>query len=277
MDKSNQIEAQADSSTTSSSPINTVEEKELTPVSQDKKTRRKKKTKSPYYIESFVERRTDLLVHLLGYSFLGFGLCDGLHIIVPPRFTDPFWEFQTMGSLVEHAAVPLLGLILVFYRRSGYISISEKKLLSFLSWAALLMGVFYLLMLPLGVANTWRIYHRNQAQITAQVSQQNQQYQQIKQRLDRAKTDTEIQQVFASLNPSGRAPQIKNPQEFKDQLLNQVSQAQHNIEIQAQNTQQNKNILLLKNSVKWNLGALIAATMLISIWHFTSWARRKSK
>jgi hypothetical protein len=156
MDTQNQFDAQQQPSPTASrTPVNSVEGKEL-----------KKDTKTSTYLSNRIEQRTQLLVHLLGYGLLAFSLLDYIHIVTAPRFTDPVWEFQTIGALVEHAAIPLLGLILVFYRHEGYIGKREKNFLGFLSWLCLLLGLLYLLMLPLGVADTWRIYYRSNAQIT---------------------------------------------------------------------------------------------------------------
>lgn len=275
MDKQNSFDTQPlPSSIEPSQQDNLVEDKKVSSaLPPDRQTNSDKNTKGCFYLGSFIEQRTEVLVHLLGYGLLLFALCDYLHIVIPPRLTDPVWEFQTIGALVEHVAIPLLGLLFVFYRYQGYIREFERKLLGLLSWTALLLGLLYLFMVPLGVTDTWRLYQRNQAEISAQVLQQNQQFQQIKGQLSQAKTDRQIEQLAASLT-SQRTPQVKNPQEFKNQLLTQVSQAEQNIQAQARNVQQNQKISLLKNSVKWNLGALIAATLLLSIWHHTRWARK---
>lgn len=262
MDTQNQFDAQQQPSPTASRELNQGESKEL-----------KKDTNTSTYLSNRIEQRTQLLLNLLGYGLMAFALVDYIHTIIPLRITDPGWEFQTIGALVEHSAVPLLGLILVFYRHEGHIGKWEKKFLGFFSWISLLLGLLYLLMLPLGVADTWRIYHRSNAQIAAQLSQQSQQFQQIKGQLNQAKTDEQIEQLV-SVTTQGRPPQIKNPQEFKKQYLAQVDQAQWKMQSQAKTVQKNQTQALLKNSVKWNLGALISATLFLSIWHITRWARK---
>jgi hypothetical protein len=182
------------------------------------------------------------------------------------------WELQTIGALVEHVVAPLLGLMFVFYRPEGSINTWERKILGLLSWVSLLVGLLYLLMLPLGVIDTWRIYQYNNTQISAQLSQQSQQLQPIKQKLNQAKTDEQIEKLLASLTPQ-TSPKIKSPQTSKDQLLTQISQAERSIKVQADNARGSQGQTLLKNSVKWNLGALVVGILFIWIWHLTDWTR----
>lgn len=276
MNEQNQVDAEQHTSQTRSSQTgNATQEKELSPpLPQGRHSPRQKGLKGEVYLPTIVEVRSHWLVCLLGYGLLVFAAFDYIHIIFPPRFTDPAWELQTIGQMVEHSPVPLLGLMFVFYRHKGYIAKREKILLGFLSWVALLVGLLYLLMLPLGAANTWRIYQRNNAQIAAQLAQQSQQFQQLKGQIQTATTDKQLKQLVASLTPQGATPQIQNPQAFKEQLLARISQAQQDAQAQANTTRSTQRLSLLKNSLKWNLGALISGTLFIGIWHLTNWARK---
>ena len=276
MDKQNQFDAQEHSSRLSSQSVNLVEDQVPPALPEGKRIRKKKGSKRSLYLSEAVEQQTSLLVRWLGYGLLLSALVDYIFIIVPPQFTNPLWEFQTIGALVEHAAIPLLGLIFVFYRHKGYILKREKNLLRFLSWLSLVVGLLYLLMLPLGIADTWRIYHASNAQITAQLSQQSQQFQKIKGQLDEATTHEQLKQLVASLNPQGSL-QINDPQAFKDQFLAEISQAQQNLQVQADSVRTNESQTLIKNSLKWNLGALIAGGLFILIWRLTRWARSLTK
>lgn len=224
------------------------------------------------YLSDLVEQHSHQLIRLLGYGLLVFALVDYAYILIPLRLTDPNWELQAIGVLVEHAALPLLGLLFVFYRRQGYVTRRESYLLRFLSWISLLVGLLYLLMLPLGAVDTWRINQSNNAQITAQLSQQRQQLQQVKGELNQA-TDAQLQQLAASLASQGRLPQAKNPQAPRKQFLGQVDQTEQDMQVQADQTRTNQRQVLIKNSVKWNLGALIAGTLFVWIWRLTDWAR----
>ena len=272
MEKQNQANPQQHSFQYTS---NQSEEKEMLPsLSKDWRSSQKHDLNGWVYLLEGAEQRSQLLLPLLGYGLLVFALVDYIHIIIPVHFTDPNWELQTIGALVEQAAIPLLGLMFVFYRRQGYMRNSERILLMFLSWLALLVGLLYLLMLPLGITDTWRLYHANNAQIAAQ-SQQIQQFQQIKEDLNQAKTNKQIKQLLTSLTPPQlRSEEVKNPKTLKDQFLVQISQTQRSMQVQADSMQTNQRQALIKNSVKWNLGALISGTLLIWFWHLTNWARR---
>ena len=225
------------------------------------------------YLSEIIEQRSHLLLPLLGYGLLLFALFDYVPILISPHFTDPAWELKTIGDLVEHAAVPLIGLLFVFYRDQGYMLRMERNLLGFLSWVCLLVGILYLLMLPLGIADTWRLYYANKVQVTARTSQQSQQFQQAKGLLQQAKTDEQIKQVVTSLTPRVRSEDIKKPQEFREQFLAKISEGEQKLQVQADNVWTDQSQTLLKNSVKWNLGALLAGTVFIGIWHLTDWAR----
>lgn len=279
-DKQNHFDAQHHpSQPASSEPVSPTQDKKLSrSLPQGSHTHQQNSLKGSEYLSALVEQRSHLLVCWLGYGLLVFAAFDYIQLIysvIPPRFTNPLWEFQTIGALVEHVVSPLLGLMFVFYRHQGYIRKWERKLLGFLSWVSLLAGLLFLLMLPLGVADTWRIYNANKAEVAANLFQQSQPFQQLKVQLNQAKTDKQIEQLVASLTPQGRLPQIKNTQAYKNQLLVKISQAQQRMQVQAETVAAAQRQELIKNSVKWNLGALVVGTLFIWIWYLTDWARLK--
>ncbi len=214
-------------------------------------------------------------LRFIGYILLILAAIDVINILIPFRFTNPVWEFQMIGALVEHAPLPLIGSIFVFFGEKDYRNKIEIYILNFISWAALLAGCLFLflLLLPLGINNTWRINNQNYVQITKQSAQPMSQIRQAKELLNKAKTNEELNQVFKSLNPQKNTPELKNPQEVKTQLLLQIGQLEKNVNNQVQATQGNTRKELIKNSVKWNLGALVCSFAFIWIWHATDWAR----
>lgn len=277
MDNQNQVDAQQHSSQSpSSQPEKPPKEKKILP-SLPEGWRQPDDNSSRGLVElsAFVEQRSHLLLPLLGYTLLLFTLLDYVHIVIPLRFTDFLWEFRTIGALVEHVVTPLLGLILVFYRHQGCIGKWERNILGLLSWVSLLVGLLYLLMLPLGVADTWRIYYANNAQINYQSSQQLQQFQQVKGQLNQAKTDEQIKQLVVSLTPQVAKEEIKNPQAIKEQYLAKIFQSEKSIQNQADSVRNNQAQALIKDSVRSNLGALLSGTVFIWIWHLTDWARTR--
>jgi hypothetical protein len=273
MDKQNQVDAGQHPAQANSTTVTPNEQRMHPPPRQGWHLDRLNIFNNEIYLSEFVEDRTYVLVSLLGYGLLAFALFDYVYILTPLRFTNPVWEFQTIGAMVEHAAIPLLGMALIFYRHQGYIRELEKKFLGCLSWVCLLLGLLYLLMVPLGIIDSWRIYQVERANIVSQITTQNQQIEQIKTQLEQAKTDEQLEQLLAKITPPGVSPEVKNPQAIKNKLLSEMSQAQRQMKSQADTVDETKKQALLKNSVKWNLGALVAGTLFILIWHFTDWAR----
>lgn len=138
-----------------------------------------------------------------------------------------------------------------------------------------MLGLFYLLLLPLGVGNTLRIQNIRNLQISAQVSQQLEQLEQAKYSINRANTLAEIANIATSFNLQYTVSQIENIHDFKEELLSQVAQGEKHVRIQAVAARENQKNALLKDSFKFNFGAILAGIAFIGIWVQTRWARKK--
>lgn len=192
-----------------------------------------------------------------GCALLALSLLDIVNIFVPLRFTDPAWEFQLVSSLVERSPVPLLGVMLVL------VGVKNLRIFQFLSKACLVVGILFLLLLPLLISSVWRI----QQQSNQQIVQQTTGLQKLKNQLNQAKTDRDINNVLTRLNPQGNTPQIKNPQQVRNQILERIAVTQKRVEAQAAN-QRSINLNLFRNAFKSGFGALI-----VGIWFLTVWRR----
>lgn len=201
------------------------------------------------------------LFRVVGYALLALSLFDIIDIFVPTRFVDPVWEFQIATNLVERVPVPLLGLVLVFCGETS------QRIFRFLSWACLVVGLLFLLLVPLSISSTWRINQQNQQQFTAQLTRQTAQIEQLKAQLSRATTAQELGSILTRLNPQGSVPQINDPQQVKNQLLSQISQAETKVQTQADANRANASLLLIKNALKSILGALVSGIVFLSIWY----------
>lgn len=208
-----------------------------------------------------------------GYALLALAMIDFINIFIPSHFTNPFWEFQTIGALVDHVPIPLIGLMLIFVGEMNYREKIEIFVLKFCSWLSLIIALLFILLVPLGISDTLRINEQNHIQIINQSSQQISQIEQLKEILNKAKTDQDIENVFHALNHQEKLPDFKNPQDIKSKLLAQVTKTDNNIKNQTEVTQNKTRRELIRNSVKWNLGAIIAGTAFIFVWRTTEWAR----
>lgn len=217
------------------------------------------------------------LLRRIGYSLLLLALFDIINIIVPPHFMNPNWEFKVIGALIERVAVPLLGLGLVLYGEEDFRFNWERLLLKLLSWASLVAGVLFLLLAPLIFVDSSRINDQINYQINTQVSQRLAGFERLEKQLGKATTATDIVNVIANLKIQGLPPNIKNHQEVKSRLLLEATKAKEKIRPQVEAAWADRRLTLLKNSVKWFLGSLVAGVLFSYIWQITRWARRGSR
>jgi hypothetical protein len=223
--------------------------------------------------------RSTTLLRWIGYGLLVFFLLDLIEILVPPRFTDPLWELQTMGAAIEQIALPLVGLVLVFYGELNLRAKWELPFLKILSWLVLLFAIVLLLLIPLGIFNTVRIDRQSNQQISAQVDRQMTEIKQVKNQLEQATTEEKMESLLSRINDQGPSPDIQNTEQLeqvKKQFSEFMGKAETTIKSQAAATQKNQRLALLKRSVKWNLGALISGVLFFILWQGTSWARHKN-
>jgi hypothetical protein len=209
------------------------------------------------------------IFRLVGYCLLVLSLFDIIEQFIPPGFMNPAWEFKTMGMLVERTPVPLLGFMLVFAGGLDWRNKWELILLKFLSWLTLIVGILYLLLIPVGVMNTIRLNQASTAQIDLQSNQQTAQASEFEKQVNQATPE----QLVNVLRQQGQQVDGKNPQEVKSQVLSQVAQAKDRIKTQATDNIASRRLTLLKNSVKWILGALVAGAFFITMWKSSYWAR----
>lgn len=217
-----------------------------------------------------------LLFHAVGYGLLLFVFFDVADLLFPPRFMNPIWEFQTVGALIERVPLPLIGMALVFYGGDSYRNKWEKLFLNLLSQAAIVIGILFLLLIPLCISDAIRINNLNSEQINTQLERQVSQVKQFQQQLNKA-TEQDLTNLMTRLNSQNNSPDVKNSQELKSRLLSEAQNSQSNMKTQAEATLKNKGFSLIKNSVKWCLGALIAGDLFIRIWQATRWARGGKK
>lgn len=199
------------------------------------------------------------LFRLAGYCLLALSLLDILAVFIPLGFTNPVWEFQLVNQLVERVPVPLLGLVLVLIGEQSF------RIFKFLSSASLVVGVLFLLLIPLCISSALRIEQQNNSQL----SQKTTQIQQLKQELNAATTPTQITEVLTRLNPQAATAKIADPQAVKRQVLEKLTQAEQQVGKQQAAQQANNSFSLLKNAVKLVLGSLVSGTVFLIVWRKT--------
>ena len=221
--------------------------------------------------------RSATLLRWIGYGLLIFSLFDTIAIFVPTQLLNPAWEFQTIGQLVERVPVPLIGMVLVFYGEKLGRKKWEILLVKLLSWLTVLLAVVFFLLAPLGIVNTIRLNNRSNLQIDNEMNQRMEQITQVKDLLGKASTPAEMQELISRLDAQGRAPTITDSEqvdEIRAQVSDVIKQAEESMSTQANEARSNRRLALFKNSVKWNLGALLAGALFVFLFTGTGWARK---
>lgn len=209
-----------------------------------------------------------VLFRVVGYGLLLLTLFDVVSAIIPPQFSNPAWQFQTAGGFVERSAVPLIGFILAFYGNAESRKKRELLVLKLLSWIALLSGGFYLVLVIIFFITPQSLNQRSQEQVNAQFDPKITQLKQLQAQVEKAQP-SQLETLMKSNRVTG-----SDPQAFKAKLLQDASVAQKNFMEQSEAAKSSQKLALIKNAVKWGLGALVSGILFIRIWAGTAWARQ---
>ncbi len=224
-------------------------------------------------IDDAIEKQSSKIINLVGYVILLLALLDAIASFIPAKFFDPNWELTTIGKNIEAVWAPLLGFVLIFYRRQQEpIKFRELKILSFISSLSLILGIIYLLTVPLLITDTFRISRSNHAQVNLQLEAQRIKVKQITEQLNQA-NESQLNIFLTKYRQQAPDLQDYSIQELKNNFLSRINKEQ-----QAKNGKSNRDLAsrqqaLSKIAIKWILGALISGISCIFIWRETSWSR----
>jgi hypothetical protein len=213
------------------------------------------------------------ILRLVGYGLLLLAVVDLLLLWMPAQ-AYPLWQLQTMGAIIARTPFTLLAMVLIFSGSKSDRSLIEVIILKVFSWVSLIAAVVLIVIIPLNINNSWRIYHQHDATTDAQFMRQKDNLQQFQQQLAAADSKNEIaailqQQARQTIN----IPESANLQKLKIDIIANLQNHQDNITNQIKVFRAEKSSLLLKQCLKWNLGALIASILFFMIWKSTKWAR----
>ena len=221
-------------------------------------------------------RQSINLLRVIGYFLLILASLDLMQIFVPPQFTNPSWEFELVGQIVERVAVPLIGLGLIFMGQLVNRSKKERLTLKLLSWLSLLVALLFLLLVPLNIVSAIRIDRQGNEQITAQVEGATGQLQDVKKEVGNITSIEQAEQLLSQLDPQRRTATIQEGQsleEIKEKVSLSLNRGESQLERRAAADQKSLRRRLLKNALKWDAGALLSSALFFWIWRNTQWAR----
>lgn len=209
------------------------------------------------------------IARILGYGLLVLAFFDLIETFMPLELMNALSQFQTIGTLVERVPVTLIGLVLVFFGGLDERNKWELLLLKILSWLTLLVGILFILLIPLGIGNTVQINNILTAQVNTQYEQKISQVKGFEDRLKQATPEN----ILDVVKRQGGSVVGKNPQQIKAELLSKVDKSKAEFKTQADASKWQQQKSYLKKAVKWNLGALISGFLFISIWKYTDRVR----
>ncbi len=222
---------------------------------------------------SLIGIQTVFLIRSLGYCLLFFFLLDFVFLLIPPKFTDPAWELNLYGQIIERVPILLLSFPLIFFGEYNYRRQLEKIVTKVISWMAIVMAIFFILGLPLIVANTYRLQSLKQDELVFNVGKQTAPVEQFSDRLKKAESDSEVISILKTLNPQKQISDIPDPQVVKKKLLEQIAGSFSESKSQVEKEKRNISIGLWKNSIKWLFAGALSAAFLLYIWKQSAWAR----
>jgi len=231
--------------------------------------------------DSSTQNRSVYRLRWVGYGLLIFFIIDSLTILIPPKFTDPAWELQTIGSLVDRVVVPILGLGLVFFGEYFDRGKLEPIFLKILSWFCLLLALLFFLMGPLSGISAIRINNRVSDAANQQLAQrittldnfEKAISQGTPEQLKALSEQLKDPRVQEQLKAQGIQVDVENPQQLKSVVLERVKGQKAQLQAQFDQARSGQLASLVKNSVKWAIGALISSVLFFMLWKSTDWAR----
>jgi hypothetical protein len=224
-----------------------------------------------YYGRSYEirEEQSYELSGVVGYAILILILLDFIAQIVPPQFTNALWLFNTIGAFVERIWGLLIGYFLIFFQRhrTGNGG-SALKILKIASGSSLVFAIIYALMIPLAVLSTIQLYQGITNSFTKQSDL-------LKAEISQARAGVEKMTNASDL--ARAAQQLGVKVASRDQTVQQLQKALTTREKKAKEqlteNRRNEKLNLVKQSLKWILGALVSTASLFMVWNLTRWIR----
>lgn len=211
-----------------------------------------------------------------GYCIFFLVLLDYAAMLVPAQLTNPSWELQTIGRLVEITWAPLLGGLLIFLPQASPQEFNFRfwALSRFFSWILLILAVLHILIAPLLVVNTVRIYRVNSAefnkqalQLTIQLEEQTAAVENLSVSELREALEQSQQQQSNGQLPSG-------PEELRQEFLESLQSNTRANQDRLSTEFKTSRLQLFRQAIKWFIGTIIASILMFNVWALSRQSRQ---
>jgi hypothetical protein len=243
------------------------------------KSKKTEKTPTkPIEITDIIEKRSFYLLRFVGYTLIILSIFDYAAILLPPQLTNPNWEFQAITQMVDHVWSIFLGLTFTFlFNENSLVKARQLTLLKLLSWLSLLIGIFYLLMLPLGINNSLTIYRTINNNFETQLSQQQAQIQEFTEKLKNVTSAPQLTAIATRLDIPIETNSNQSPQDLKNKISQQIQTSTQTAINAAKMSKREQTKNLIKAAVRINIGAVVSGVCFIVLWRLTGWTRTIKK
>ena len=215
----------------------------------------------------YIEITAPLLLQAIGYQLLLTSTLDYLEFLVPLQLTHAVWELDTIEQFGLQVWLVLLALVLVFEVHGAVLQRIYVYLLRGMSSLALGLGILYLLLMPLGIVDSFRVCGDIEAKIQ---QQRDRQLEQIAQRQQTIETASEAE----LRSQAGPMAQNLSPEEIQAQAIQRLNNRAQQIKNQAQQSISQQQFQIFNRILPTELYLGIAVVGFFSIWRRTAWIRQ---
>lgn len=214
-------------------------------------------------------------IRWVGWLFLAFAAIDIAEALYTVELMNPLSEMQTIQRLVDLVAVPLLGVVLVFwgggFRRRPF----ELVLLKGLSWLSLFAGLLYLSLAPLNMLDAHRLDRLKVVKLDAAADDLVQKMDLARDKLQGIDSPRQFQAILAKLtqDPPALSSDI-SVEQLRERTLQVVNRIENQQMAAIDSERGDNRIKFWIASSKWSIRAALAGILFIGVWFITKWVRK---
>ncbi len=211
--------------------------------------------------------RLQSVLTMLGFTLLVLGLLDLAYIVSPMKWTDTQWEMLTVGRLVNNLWGPAFGLALILVPLSPSIGARMLRVRIVCSWLALILGIFFLLLVPLSVRNTVRIVNWAEFRAAGLIHERDRAVKEAIDTLDQLQTPQEMAAYLEPLNLSNQLyREEKNAVALREALKEKLVEITDSTSVTLKDEASRYREGAIRDGIKWSITALIGGIMYVMFW-----------
>jgi len=210
------------------------------------------------------------IMPVIGYGIFFVYLTKFFNVLFPLQLSNPAWELNTIGTLMDLSWTLLIGMGFIcsryFAENQANSRLIEFLFLKAIRWFFLILAILYLFLAPLVVLNSFRM--------TTQISQQADQQQnaktaridQIQNQVTKITNPAQLRALAQSLNINKDDITRLADDQLPASIQQQLSTAKSRIEKETAIARRNQLQKLWQNSIRMIFSQILLAFTFIFIW-----------